>query len=90
MTNCIASVGVNDGNECGDYISMDFYNGTLVTAWADSSNVTGDNPNGTSQLDIYFAKVTVAIPEPSTYALMAFGLSAVLLGVRRKKVPQSA
>ena len=88
MTNCIASAGVNDGNECGDYISMDFYNGTLVTAWADSSNFTGDNPNGTSQLDIYFAKVTVAIPEPSTYALMAFGLSAVLLGVRGRKVPQ--
>ena len=88
MTNCINSGGNNNGNECGDYISMDFYNGTLVTAWADSSNFTGDNPNGTSQLDIYFAKVAVAIPEPSTYALMAFGLAGVLLGVRRKTLPQ--
>jgi PEP-CTERM motif len=90
MTNCINSGSINDANECGDYISMDFYNGTLVTAWADSSNFTGDNPNGTSELDIYFAKVTVAIPEPSTYALMALGLAGMLLRVRRQKVPQGS
>ena len=72
-----------DGNEFGDYISMDFYNGQMVTAWGDSSNSTGDNPNGTSGLDVYFARVTVAVPETSTYLLMALGLVAI--GFKRRR-----
>lgn len=36
------------------------------------------------------ARANMGGAEPSTYALMAFGLTAVLLGVRRKKVPQGA
>ena len=77
------STNTGDGNEFGDYISMDFYNGQMVTAWGDSSNSTGDNPNGTSGLDVYFAKVTVAIPETSTYLMMALGLVAI--GIKRRR-----
>ena len=79
------ATNTGDGNEFGDYISLDFYDGKLVTAWADSSNSTGDNPNGTSGLDVYFAQVLVsaAIPEPSTYLLMALGLVALRFKSRR-------
>ncbi len=86
VTSCLAATIGNDGNECGDYIALDFYDGKLVAAWGDSSNSTGDNPNGTAGLDTYFAMVTIsaAVPEPSTYALFALGLVAVGWGARRR------
>lgn len=77
------STNTGDGNEFGDYISLDFYDGVLATAWGDSSNSTGDNPNGTAGLDVYFAKVLVAVPEPSTYLMMAGGLLFCALRARR-------
>ncbi len=87
------SAGISDGrqsntgdpNEFGDYISMDFYNGVLVTAWADSSNSTGDNPNGTSGLDIYYSRILVAIPEPSSMFVLAL-LGGGLLQRRRSRI----
>ena len=86
QTSCLAATIGGDGNECGDYIAMDFYDGKLVTSWTDSSNFTGDNPNGTSGLDVYFSKVTVTvpIPEPATYGLMAMGLLFGAARLRRK------
>ena len=63
---------------------MDFYDGVLATAWGDSSNSTGDNPNATAGLDVYFAKVLVAVPEPSTYLMMAGGLLFGALRLRRR------
>ena len=62
---------------------MDFHAGSMVTAWADSSNSTLDNPNGTSGLDIYFAEVTIAVPEASTWLMLALGLAA--LGFARRR-----
>src|SRR5262249_45034918 len=44
------------------YIGLDFYNNALYPCWADDSNSTGDNPNGTSNLDYYTARVTVVPP----------------------------
>jgi hypothetical protein len=76
-----------DPNEMGDYISLDFYNGRFVTAWADASNSTLNDPNGTSGLDIYFDEVTVApVPEPASVGLLA---AAGLLVWRagRRRVP---
>ena len=78
-----------DANELGDYISLDFYDGKMVTAWADSSNSTGDNPDGTRGLDIYFARIEVSasntgqLPEPSTLALAAAALFAGVCRSRR-------
>jgi hypothetical protein len=44
--------------DLGDYTGLDFYGGNAYPAWADNSNSTGDNPNGTlSRLDVYTAKV---------------------------------
>lgn len=80
------STNTGDPNEFGDYISLDFYDGVLATAWGDSSNFTGDNPNGTTGLDVYFARVLVAIPEPSTYLMMAGGLLFGALRLRRVSV----
>ena len=51
---------IGNGNEFGDYIGLTFYNNVFYAGWADSSNFTGDNPNGTTNLDIYVARVTVA------------------------------
>jgi hypothetical protein len=44
----------------GDYMGLSFYGGIAHPAWADNSNSTGDNPDGTlHQLDIYTASVPV-------------------------------
>ena len=79
-------LNIGDPNEFGDYISLDFYAGNLVTAWADSSNSLGDNPNGTSGLDIFYARVLVAaaVPEPSALALMTVGLLVGGFRLRRR------
>jgi hypothetical protein len=43
----------------GDYTGLAFYGGIAHPAWADNSNSTGNNPDGTlHQLDVYTAAVT--------------------------------
>lgn len=49
----------------GDYDLMDFSHGVMYRTWADNSNSTGDNPDGTASLDIYTAAVTVVNPVPT-------------------------
>jgi len=50
----------HNGVEFGDYSGMAFTHGVLYPAWADNSNSTGDNPDGTlTKLDVYTAKVSV-------------------------------
>jgi hypothetical protein len=73
-------VGLGSGNELGDYLGLDFSGGTAYPVWADDSNSTGDNPNGTGNLDYYGARVTLvtAVPEPGALALLA----AVVVGRR--------
>jgi hypothetical protein len=53
----------NSGNgiDFGDYTGLAYYGGTAHPAWADNSNSTGNNPNGTlHELDVY----TAAVQEP--------------------------
>jgi hypothetical protein len=43
----------------GDYDLMDFSHNVFYRSWADNSNSTGNNPDGTGALDIYTAEVRV-------------------------------
>ena len=50
----------NNGIDFGDYEGLAFYGGNYFYVWADNSNSTGDNPDGTlNELDIYTARVRV-------------------------------
>jgi len=50
-----------NGIDYGDYIGLSFYGGIAHPAWADNSNSTGDNPDGSlHQFDIYTAPVPPA------------------------------
>lgn len=50
----------NNGVQYGDYTGMAFHAGVLRPAWADNSNSTGANPDGTlGRFDLYSAAVTV-------------------------------
>jgi hypothetical protein len=50
----------NNGIDFGDYEGLAFYGGNYFYVWADNSNSTGDNPDGTlHELDIYTARVRV-------------------------------
>jgi hypothetical protein len=52
----------HNGIDYGDYTGLSFYGGVAHPAWADNSNSTGNNPDGTlHQLDIYTATVPVQL-----------------------------
>lgn len=78
-------IGAGGGNELGDYIGLDFYNNVLMPAWGDNSNSTGDNPDGTGNLDYYTARVILAVPEPATMALVGLSLAGVGYWVVRQR-----
>lgn len=50
----------NNGVDYGDYTGLALVNGRAFPAWADNSNSTGDNPDGTlNEFDVYTARVLV-------------------------------
>lgn len=50
----------NNPNEFADYIGLAFHKGTMLAAWTDNSNSTGDNPDGALHGgDIYTAGIQV-------------------------------
>jgi hypothetical protein len=60
----------------GDYAGLAFQSGTLMPAWADNSNSTGDNPDGAlAAFDVYSARVAVTNtdPAPTRTVLGQFG-----------------
>jgi len=62
----MANVQISDGSstsnglgiEFGDYSGLAYFQGLMHPAWADTSNSTGDNPNGTANFDAYTDRVT--------------------------------
>jgi hypothetical protein len=56
------SADANNGIDYGDYTHSAYFGGRLYAYWADNSNSTGDNPNGTlHQFDMYMAEVDVHV-----------------------------
>jgi endonuclease YncB( thermonuclease family) len=53
-----ASLSNGSGVEFGDYMGVAMVAGEVHPVWADTSNSTGDNPNGTSNFDAYSDYVT--------------------------------
>jgi hypothetical protein len=50
----------NNGIDYGDYGALAFYGGRFFPVWADNSNATGDNPDGTlHQFDLVTTRVRV-------------------------------
>jgi hypothetical protein len=48
------AAAANNGIDYGDYTAISFFGGVAHPAWADNSNSTGNNPDGTlHKLDIY-------------------------------------
>ncbi|MEZ0263739.1 MAG: sialidase family protein [Phycisphaerae bacterium] len=46
--------------DLGDSTSAVFYNGKLIPVWADNSNSTLNNPDGTKKFDLYTAVIVVS------------------------------
>jgi hypothetical protein len=54
------AVDANSFFDVGDYTHAAFVGGTFWPAWADNSNSTGQNPDGTlHQFDLYTAKISI-------------------------------
>ena len=56
-----ASLSTDSGMDFGDYSGLTLTAGTAHPIWADSSNSTGDNPNGTSAFDTYTDKYALSL-----------------------------
>ena len=54
--NYYSSAPGTSGYDYFDYTGLAYYGGYFYSAWADNSNSTGNNPDGTSKLDIYVVK----------------------------------
>ena len=67
------------GIEFGDYSGLTYLSGTIHPAWADTSNSTGNNPNGTSNFDAYTDRVTggTNAPQVQIPSGVAFGNSCL-------------
>ena len=53
-----ASTSSANPNQFGDYSGLAYFQGLAHPAWPDTSNSTGDNPDGTTTFDIYTDRVT--------------------------------
>ncbi|MFI5394245.1 MAG: Ig-like domain repeat protein [Candidatus Binatia bacterium] len=53
-----ASTSSADPNQFGDYSGLAYFQGVAHPAWPDTSNSTGDNPDGTTTFDIYSDRVS--------------------------------
>jgi len=53
-----ASTSSAGPNQFGDYSGLAYFQGLAHLAWPDTSNSTGDNPDGTTTFDIYSDRVS--------------------------------
>jgi hypothetical protein len=53
-----SSTSSSNMNQFGDYSGLAYFQGLAHPVWPDTSNSTGDNPNGTSNFDAYTDSVT--------------------------------
>jgi hypothetical protein len=53
-----STASFNGGNQFGDYSGLAYFQGLAHPAWPDTSNSTGDNPDGTTTFDIYSDRVS--------------------------------
>ena len=53
-----ASTSNGAGVEFGDYSGLTYFKGFFHPIWADTSNSTGNNPNGTANFDAYTDRIT--------------------------------
>lgn len=56
------STSNNDGFDFGDFSGLDYFNTGGHPIWGDTSNSTGNNPNGTSNFDAQTDTVTGNVP----------------------------
>jgi hypothetical protein len=56
------STSNNDGFDFGDFSGLDYFNGAGHPIWGDTSNSTGNNPNGTTNFDAQTDTVTGNVP----------------------------
>jgi hypothetical protein len=65
-----SSISNRFGVEFGDYSGLTFFGGVAHPVWGDTSNSTGNNPDGTSNFDAYTDRVSVqAAPAASACSL---------------------
>ncbi len=71
----------NGNQQLGDYTGLAFGGGIMYPSWADSSNSTGDNPNGTGGLDVYTAAVRPGNSAPTVAVGAASGAEGAAIGL---------
>lgn len=78
-----ASTSNGTGVEFGDYAGLAYFQGLAHPVWADTSNSTGDNPNGTSNFDAYTNQVSggAAAMEGDTHVTTVSGVHYNFQGV---------
>ncbi|MDE2184596.1 MAG: PEP-CTERM sorting domain-containing protein [Alphaproteobacteria bacterium] len=86
MGDLLMNVDISNGSALGGYNSFfaaDYTGADVSRAWNSSTN--GPSGSDTGALQTTFSDV--AVPEPSTWAMLAFGLSMIglTLGLRRKR-----
>ena len=73
------SLGYPNQNKLGDYYDMISDNAGVSVAWAATFN---------GEQDVYFLRI--AVPEPSSWALLGIAALGIPLAMRRKRRRQTA
>lgn len=75
-----ASTSNGAGIEFGDYSGLAYVTGVIHPAWADTSNSTGNNPNGTANFDAYTDRITGGTTAPQIQVPNGVAFGNICLG----------